>query len=680
MLYSLDWLRQYVELSADVEVLARCLTEIGMAVEGIERIEGGDVLLDVDVTTNRVDCMNHLGLAREIAARFDQPLRPPTVELPAVDGGAPTTRVDIEARSLCRRYVGRVIRGVDVGPSPEWLARRLESIGLRPINNIVDVTNYVLWELGQPLHAFDLATLSEGRIVVRVARTGECLRTLDGEDRELDPSMLVIADATTPIALAGVMGGEATEVSEQTKDLLIESAWFDPASVRRTARSLGMHSDASHRFERGADPAVSLFAADRAAALILELAGGRLDGDAVDARGEALPEPRPVKISLDRLDSFSGAEIPPGPTEKALTALGFTIEVESAGTWSVTPPSWRRFDVLEEADVFEEAMRYFGFDNIPSSLPQLVGSDAPEPDGHRRRRSVQDHLAASGYAEAVNFAFHGVDDDAQFSPLMSGEGPLLLDNPLSERYTVMRRSLLPGLVASARFNRRRERPSVGLFEIGHVFWVDTLGTPQETGRVAIVTGGRLGSPWQGEQAADFFDLKGAMESLVTAHGRRLTARALDLPGFVAGRCAELVDQAGERFGQLGEVAEEPEAYPLFAGELALSALSSVHDPNVVEVPSRFPGVGVDLTLTHAVATVWSELAEAIETHRCRELVAFELKDRYQGKGVPEGAVNTTFSFLYNAGDRSLTQDEVNERHQALADELRRAFQWGGPDD
>jgi phenylalanyl-tRNA synthetase beta chain len=672
MLFSTEWLAEYLDLSSvAIEELSRGLTAAGMAVEGCEAT-AVDTVLDVDVTTNRPDAMCHLGLAREAAVALGRDLRPPRID--AVAGAEGSSLVKIEEPELCRRYVGWVIRGVTVGPSPEWLARRLRAIGLRPINNVVDATNYVLWETGQPLHAFDLAVLAERRVIVRTAREGEALRTLDGENRTLDPSMLVIADADRPVALAGVMGGEESEVAAGTTEILVESAWFDPRAVRRTARGLGMHTDASHRFERGADPEGAAIAAARAVALIVELVGGEAEDRPTDARGRALPAPARIYLDPRRLDRFAGARIPLVETQRVLVGLGFELEpMEAEPGWAVGVPSWRRFDVLEEADVFEEVLRMVGFDRIPAALPAVAGPDAPELASHRLRRLVQDHLAACGFAESITYAFYGARDDASCRP-WEHRGPAVhLENPLSELYDRMRRSLVPGIVSSGRFNRRRNLDAVRLFEIGNTFWRAADGAVHEAEHVALVAGGSLGNPWQGLRELGFFDLKGAVESLLDRLGVGGEVAPCEVPGLVREATAEWRDGGGRRLAILGRLADDDPGYSLFLAEIDLSWMPSVVSGRSVGVPSRYPGIRVDLTVTHDRSVPWRRIETAIREMSVPDLESFALENRYTGEGVPGGAVNTTIAFHYRAEDRSLTQDEVNERQAELAARLVERF-------
>ncbi|HEX3126854.1 MAG TPA: phenylalanine--tRNA ligase subunit beta [Thermoanaerobaculia bacterium] len=686
MLFSKDWLAEYVDLPEPTEEIARKLTDVGLAIEGTEG-DGEDVQFDIEVTSNRVDCMNHLGVARELAVIYGRPLRmPPTAPPEGTARVEEATRVDIEDEEGCPRFVARVVRGVKIGPSPDWLRKRLESIGSRSINNVVDVTNFILWEMGQPLHAYDLAKLEEQRLVVRRAREGETLVTLDGIERKLTPEMLVIADAVRPVGLGGVMGGADSEVTDTTTDILIEGAHFDRRRVRIAARAFGMHTDASHRFERGADPGSCLDGVTRAARLIAEIAGGTVSAGAIDRRRENFPPSRSGRLDLDRLDAFAGAPIPAADSERWLTGLGFGVTRVAERLWDVTVPTWRLYDFqprpdgsVYEQDLFEEAIRHFGFANIPAALPGIPGADAPRTPRQILREKVRDLLAASGYAETISFAFQSPEMDAAFPSLRPDakpSSPIQLANPLSDRYSVMRRSLLPNLVEVARFNQRRGLSAVRVFEIGTVFYENpATDVPEQPEHVALVCGGVSGTPWQREVVLDLFDLKGAVEALAEAAGVRLEVRPATLPGLLEGSAAELF-RDGHRIGYFGRVAEE-EGYPLYAAEIALAGFEGGDVSLQVEAPSRFPGIDADFTLTHSVETPWAEIDRTIAGNRPADLVSWEMTVRYQGQGVPEGAVNTTVHFLYNSPERSLTQEEVNERQLALTTELQRRFGWKG---
>lgn len=690
MIFSRAWLSRYLALEVSDRELGDTLTRIGFAVDGIEK-RGEDTLFDLDITTNRPDCMCYLGLARELALALDLTLETPPVKLETAQTTSemPPPTIDPGAAEDCVSYCATVIEGVKIAPSPAWLADALRSIGLRPINNVVDVTNFVLWETGQPLHAFDLDHLQGPAIGVRRAREGEKLQTLDGEEREVDPEILVIADSERAVALAGVMGGAATEVTESTVAVLLESAHFAPSAVRRSSRRLGIRTDASHRFERGADPAICVEAARRAAALILEVAGGKA-GDAVEVRSPVQLPKLEGRLEIGRLNAFAGLEIAAGDVERILGGLGFGLEALADGVWEVTVPSWRHYDFsavrsdgsVFEADIFEEILRHVGFDRIPATLLRVAGPDAPSSEEFTRRWVVQDHLAVCGFLEAVHYAFHAHDEDRAMSSLLSGEAVELL-NPMSDRQGVLRRSLIPGLLASARSNQNREAAGVSLFEVGHVFCVGGDSGVVETETAAIVAGGQFGEEWDGQAATDLFSVKGAVESLAAVFDSELTSEPAELRGFISGTAAKLhVGGAeGPVVGQLGQLDDPELRFPLFAAEILTSALASNERPAGVALPSRYPSITADLTLVHSLSVRWEEISGAIEDLRSPELVSYLLVVRYRGEGVPSGAVATTVRFVYQSSERSLSQDEVNERQGRLVAELERrfGFEQGGRD-
>jgi len=676
--FSRDWLSQYVDLP-ETEELSRGLTQVGLAEEGMTE-RGGDVVLDIDVTTNRPDCMNYIGLAREVAVRFDTELERPTTTLEEVsEPTAEAIAVELADSAGCSRYAARIVRGVQVGPSPAWLRDRLDAIGARSINNIVDITNFVLWETGQPVHAFDLAKIAGAKIIVRRAEAGEVLVTLDGEERKLTPEVLVIADTERAVALGGIMGGRDSEVTEATTDILIECAHFDPTVVRRGSGLLDMHTDASHRFERGADPEAPPRAADRVAALVAEVAGGEILAGCVDARTDTLPGNLQGRLDHARLEAFGGVSIEPAEVERILGGLGFDLTADGDSAWRVGVPSWRYHDMkyvrpdgaVYEADLFEEVLRHVGLDNIPSALPPVEAPDSGSSGSHDERQRLRGYLAAAGLAEAINYAFYSGAEDGRYG-LWSDGDPVRLVNPLSDLYDTMRRSLMSGLVASAEFNQRRGAEAVRLYETGHLFPGPGAA---ETETVGLVIGGTVGSPWQGSTELDFFVLKGLVEGLAEHYGVGVEARPGDLPGVVAGTGATLHSGSGERVGWIGALALDDPPYALYGAEVEIAALTVGERFSVVSTPSRLPGVAVDLTMTHSTGVAWRDIEAAVAAAAVPDLVDFGLKDRYEGQGVPEGAVNTTAFFVYNAADRSLTQEEVNQRQQALTASLEAEFGW-----
>jgi phenylalanyl-tRNA synthetase beta chain len=455
--------------------------------------------------------------------------------------------------------------------------------------------------------------------------------------------------------------------------VLLESAHFSPSAVRGSAKKLGMHTDASHRFERGTDFSACLRAARRAAELICEVAGGTASEEAVDLQAS---EPGGMAGTLDlrALERFSGTTVERGLIERVLPALGFEIAPLEADSWSVSVPSWRRFDleadengVVYSAHFYEEALRFHGYDRVAATLPEVGGPDAGSSRAHRRREKLRLLLAGTGLAETITYGFYDQASDRRFPTIGPDEPPLRLTNALSEQYGLMRRSLLPNLVEGARFNLNRGQSSVRLFEIGHVF---PGGASDEIEVVGLVLGGELGTAWTRRRELDLFDLKGVVEEMASRAGLSVRFAAGDLAGFVGGTGSTVhLDGEDRVVGYMGQVDEPELTVSLFGAELETAALDQRTTPKA-RVPSRFPGVAVDLTLTHASRLPWARISGAIEERRPQDLVSFELKDRYSGAGVPKGSVNTTISFFYNSDERSLTRDEVNERHERLAAALR----------
>lgn len=679
MRFDAQWLREQLEDAPSLDEMAERLTACGFNVE-VREPAGESEIWDVEVTTNRPDAMNHRGLAREAAVASDVALRPLAGGLEEGDEEtADLVSVEIHDPELCSRYVARVVRGVSVVESPEWLKTRLERCGIRPINAVVDATNYVLLELGQPLHAFDLARLADRRIVVRRAGDGETLLTLDGEERKLDPSLLVIADSERALALAGIMGGADSEIGDSTVDILIESAHFDALGIRRGARRLGMHTEASHRFERGADPEMAPVAADAAAALIVRLAGGTVCRGRVDVN----PRPwRPTALELDlgRLSAFAGLEISSDDAVRILSGLGFSPTVSGA-TIRVTVPS-HRVDVERVQDLYEEVIRHVGYDAVPAVLPVL-----PAVPGRRRGHwplidRARDAAVSAGLAEVVTYSFVGPDEDelAGDLPLVDAR-PLALGNPLARTQGVMRRSLLPGLLGAARLNLNQGEMSLAFFEEGRVFGLDQSG-PAEAEHLGILLSGGNGS-WDRRAQVDFGHLKGLVEDLC----ERLPVPGIEwrrggAPWLDEAEGALLVSVEGATVGLAGLLAEMPAErwdlrQPVYVAELDLRhALATPPLPRFRELP-RFPAVSADMTVEHPEELSYAELVAAVERHAASLVETVELVVRYSGKGIPQGSVRTTLRVVYRHPERSLTQDEVNGEQEklrrGLADDLGVSF-------
>jgi phenylalanyl-tRNA synthetase beta chain len=654
-------------LGADAPVGADLVSHLGL----------DDAILEVEVTPNRPDCLAIVGVARELAALTGGRLRPPdsTVhEDPALTTAG--WRISIEAPDLCPRYAARLISGVTVGPSPPWLAQRLRAAGLRPINNIVDVTNYVLWELGHPLHAFDGDLLTDRHVVVRRGRPGETVVTLDGQTRALNEQILVIADATRAVAVAGVMGGANTEVRDSTRTVLLESAYFAPGSIRRTAKALGLSTEASYRFERGADIEGLRDALDRAARLIAELGGGRVATGALDA----YPAPRrpvAVPLRLARIERVVGVCPPPAMVADILRGLGFPATQRDGG-FEVVVPAFRR-DVAIEDDLVEEVARVWGYEKIPSTLPSGALALTRRPRHMVARDAVRRVLTGAGCYEAVSLS---LTDPAHLRHLgLSADDPRVvrLQNPLATDRSVMRPTLLFGLLEALATNVRRQAPDVRLFEIGRVFEGQGPGVlPREDTRVGLVlTGQRAARAWHAPRAkADVFDAKGLVESVVEALGRGEAAISpTAAPYLEDGRAATVVVQ-GAPVGIVGELHPDVQKAfdlpaPVFVAELSLDAVEALPGRVVQYRPlPRHPGVQRDLAVVVSLAVAAADVSRAIEAIRPPWLKRVALFDVYEGAQVGPGRRSLAYALLYQADDRTLTDAEVNRAHAEVVERLR----------
>ncbi|GAB4230467.1 MAG: phenylalanine--tRNA ligase subunit beta [Acidobacteriota bacterium] len=667
MRISVEWLKDFVDwdLVGDPAALAATLTNLGLAVDGVEETEG-DSILELDVTTNRPDCLNHLGVARELAAYFRLQLRLPRFDpVPAEADLAERLPFDItiEDPELCPRYAGRVITGVEVGESPDWLKRRLEAIGQRPLNNVVDVTNYVLFAVGHPLHAFDYEKLAEHRIVVRRARPGECIRTLDGVNREPTPEMLMICDARVPVAVAGVMGGEETEISPSTRTILLESAYFDPVSIRRTSKGLGLSTEASYRFERGADPEMPVKALNLATRLLVELCGGRCAGEVKDVYPRPVARKR-LRVRLERIRRVVGVTIPPEDVKATLAGLEFAPEWKAdGGAFEVTVPSFRQ-DVAVEDDLVEEAARHYGYERVPSHYPrpQAPGRDLPTAP---HDRIIGEILQGYGFSQAINYVFTSPEREVRL--LGRREALVALANPLSEAESHLRSTLLPGLVEAVLRNLHFGQRDVRLFELGKTYHPGTVaGEVREVARLGMAATGAFHAPFYASTREEygFFHLKGVVETLLEALGRRVAFRPADSVEFLhPGIAAELLADddtvlgiAGALHPKLVEALKFPA--PVLLCELNLEPLYARGLPEPRFQPiNRFPVVTRDLSFFVDKDVAYATIVEAVQNLRVPELKSVRLIDLYHGPSLPSGKISLTVRLTFEAG-RTLTQDEV----------------------
>jgi phenylalanyl-tRNA synthetase beta chain len=652
----LSWLQEYVKVPVEPARLAHDLAFVGFEVASVES-DGRDTVIDFEITTNRVDCMNVYGMAREIAVLYDQPLKP--LDLAVDEKGASASSaldVAIEAADLCPRFCARVA-DVTVGPSPAWLRDRLEQVGVRSISNLVDLTNYVMMEMGQPTHAFDLPKIPGAKLTARFAREGEKVTTLDGVERTLTSRTGVVAGSNGPLALAGIMGGASSEVGESTKVAALEAAYWDPLIVRRGAKALAMHTEASHRFERGTDSEGPVAALARIAHLLQKIGAGSTRPGLIDRVARPMP-PRTAVLRPDRLDRVLGATVPPNAARRILTGLGFGLAGEDAAL-QVAIPTWRG-DVSREVDVIEEVARHHGLDKIPTTMPP-----ARRVEGLRswqvRERALRELLTGCGLSEVINYAF--VREPAQ---LVADGYVVTLQNPLSEDQAVLRRSLVvPGLLANLTTNLRQGRRDVRVFELGRVFFEDRP-LPREERRLAfLLHGGMHDAQWaEKRRPADFFDGKGIVEAIAQRLDVSVAFAREGVPAHLhPGQSARIVID-GVATGWVGvlhpDVAQQWELREGgVVAELAIDALlGRVPPARRFSALPRFPVVTRDLSFFADETLEVAAIERTIQGVGGHLLHAVDVADRYQGAGVPSGKVSLTLTLRYQHPARTLTGDEV----------------------
>ena len=664
-------------LSGDAAGLMELSTDIPLGTPLSEALGLDDVVFELEITPNRPDCLSLIGVAREIRAETGNPLKLPTVD-PQENGInlQDLTSVTIDAPDLCPRYAARVIQGVKVAESPAWLQQRLESVGIGVINNIVDVTNFVLMEYGQPLHAFDYHKLAENRIVVRRARDDEQITTLDEVARELTSDMLVIADAEKPVALAGIMGGYDSEITETTCDVLLESAYFNPLSIRATAKALGISTEASYRFERGADPGAVLAALDRAAQLIAELTGGTICDGIVDVYPGQQPLTE-IQLRPERVNFVLGTTIETAEMVQILDRLGFDVDT-TGKVYQVVVPTFRS-DVTREIDLIEEIARVYGYDNIPTTLPKGdIPVPAPTPKTEARRR-IKHFLLAAGMMEAVNYSF--CDPNCFDKIRLNADDPLRntlqLRNPLSPEMSVLRTTLTPGLLENAQHNRNHQIDTIALFEIGGVFVHD--GKEKEPERVTGVLAGQIGEGVYSDpyRHPDFFDIKGLVEGMLEVCGVvDWTLQKTDALTFHPGRNAEVL-LGNRRIGVFGEV--HPEVlenydlpYKAYLFEFDLEGLADAATfAKRFEPISIYPKVARDLAIVVDKETLSDMPTELIYTTGGDSVDSVRLFDVYEGEQVPEGKKSLAYTITYHSATETLTDKAVNTLHDEVVKCLNR---------
>ncbi len=670
---SYNWLKDLVEVDLAPQELAEKLTRVGLAVEGIHA-SSDDFVFDVDLTSNRGDCLSHLGVAREISVIENASLKLKNHE-EQQPRGENQTLVSIQDADLCHRFTARIIKNVKIAPSPEWLVKRLEAVGERSINNVADITNFVMHELGQPMHSFDLNKLAENRIVVRRARNGETIKTLDEAERKLDDSMLAICDAEKPVAVAGIMGGIESSITEDTKDVLLEVAYFSRENIRQTSRNLKLSTEASHHFERGVDIENLVRASNRATDLICQLAGGIAE-DFVDVY--------PVKFTPNEIESkdirfavkrLTGLNVEKEEILRIFSALG--IERKSENVFIV--PSWRH-DLAIEEDLVEEAARVVGYENIREELPPSRNAGEFQPS-EARKRELRKTLANIGFDEAISYSFIDARHDEKFELI-----PDFADENLEEKFISlkdsiiegairMRPSLLSGLLDAARANFNHQRKDLKLFEIGKAFSASSKENdlPNERELFALaVTGGEVSeNRAMTTRTLDFYDAKGALETAINSMRLPdLEFAAKNVKHLRRGQSAEVLFN-GEAIGTIGRLSDEiASAYkfkqPVFVAEIDLQTVLEAEQQNILYKPLPvFPSIARDVSLLAKRGVSFAEITDAIGTENFELLEKVEFVDVYEGKGVAEDERSITIRLEYRSGVRTLLEEEVADIHARI---------------
>ncbi|MBF0571827.1 MAG: phenylalanine--tRNA ligase subunit beta [Candidatus Omnitrophica bacterium] len=669
MKLSLNWLKDYIDTKLSTEELVERLTMAGLEVEALETVDG-DTVLEIEVTPNRPDCLNILGLAREIGAITGRRVSNPKIK--NFKTGVLKSFIHIEDKKDCSRYIATTIRDVNITDAPLEMKKRLASLGLNAINNAVDITNFVLMETGQPLHAFDFDKLAGGKINIRRAADGESIVTLDGIERKLDPSILVIADAQKPVAIAGIMGGRDTQITAGTKNILLESAHFDMGLIRRACRTLGLRSDSSYRFERNVNFEGVLTGANRAADLLEKLTGGYVCGRS-EISGRAPNIAAKVKIKVSEIESLLGVQITPLQVKGWLSRLGFRVSLK-AGNLTVTAPD-NRADIAQEADVIEEIARMIGFDRLPSSLPMIrtinIAAD-------KRPREIKDKirriLTAGGLDETITLSM--LNSKSLVKSNMADLPTVRIFNPLSQDQELMRPSLLPSLLQVVLMNINRGQKDLRLFEIGKRYFIDT-----EKETLGILMTGRRTHDWRSpkKEGIEFFDLKGVMEGIFKNIGTYAVYEKIQMPAFDTA-CAAAIIVGGKQMGILGKIERKVlnnwdiKNHDVYFAELYLEEIISLPvKPLKYQPISEFPAIVRDVSLAVKKEIPYKKIEEACLRQGGDILRSVQFIEQYLGDKIQSGYKGIVFSCQYQSSAKTLREDEVSAVHehivQALISEL-----------
>ncbi|TKJ31928.1 phenylalanine--tRNA ligase subunit beta [bacterium (candidate division B38) B3_B38] len=676
MKYSWNWLKSFVDIDIEPEELANCLSMIGMEVESVSS-SGNDYIFDIEITPNRGDCLSMLGLSREIAALLGKRVTlPPMTYAEKENKTDDLIQVKVEAPDLCPRYCGKVVKGVKIAPSPRWLVERLLAVGLRPINNVVDITNFVLAELGHPLHAFDLGSVQGHKVVVRRALAGEKISTIDGVERVLDSDMLAIADKQRPIAIAGVMGGVNSEITQQTTDIFIESACFDPRSIRRTSKKLNLSSDASFHFERGTDHQALTKAIDRACHLIQKLGTGEIYSGVIDIQPQPL-QPRKTWLRSSRVDSLLGVKIEKRRVEDFLTRLNFELQRKDDDSWTVTIPTYRG-DVEKEIDLIEEVARFYGYDRIPSTMPLWRGIDAGAPDWIERERLIRRIMIAAGYYEVINYSF--VDDNIDRLFRTETEEAVKLQNPIAEQMGILRTSLLSSMISNLAWNINRGIKNIKIFEIGKVYHLAKgMKQPEERETLGIAATGNFAKRYwkDGERGFDFYDLKGVIELLFRRFGWETLSFVPDNIDFYHPARAAIIRFNHHPIGHIGmfhpQICAQLElSQEVYMAQLDLEPLLKAEASLVKFQPlPKFPAISRDISLLFDRDISFDAIARWINSLKEDIISEVKIYDLYhQGDNIPKDKVSISLNVQFRHPQRTLTLEEVARAQQRLINLLK----------
>lgn len=674
MKISLNWLKDYVIPGISTEKLLERLTMAGLEVEKQE-VVGGDIVFEMEITPNRSDCLSFLGIAREVAVVLNKPLKEPKIKKHGF--GDKKCSVAINDKKSCHRYIGSIIENVNVRPSPAWLKRKLESVGLRSVNNIVDITNYCMLELGQPLHAFDYDKLIGGKVIVRRAINGEVLKTINDQHLELDPNILVIADEKSPVAVAGIMGGKDTEVSVKTKNILLESAHFDPIFIRRTSRKLAISTESSYRFERGIDKNLIEKCADRAISLILENAGGKLvkrSNVVVPAKNK---KSGPIETSVDNINGRLGATIAAKKIKQILSGLGMNVSFKKNNFISVNPPQFRP-DLKQEVDIIEEVARVIGYDRLPLSMPHIKASGIAENKNRAIHTKIKDTLTALGFSEAITLSMISTQ---QLAKTKQGhlEG-IKIKNPLSLDQEIMRPSLMPSFLGAIQHNLNRGAKNLCLFELGKIYRIGK----DEKGVVALMATGEMFEDWQNNnREINFYHFKGAVLKVFESLGvsPQSIKESLCEEEYFNGPIQMKILVKDKEAAFLGEVDAEVlknwsiKNKNIFFAELDIENISGAFSRQKMFRPLvEYPQVVRDISLAVKKGINFQEIRQIVFREGTDILTNVRLIEEYLGEKIPPGQRGLIFSMTFQSTKRTLREEEVNKVHaqicQALINEAK----------